>query len=115
MQTANASCAMRQLGRGPMRRRASGPTHLAVSFVSPFCAGCQVEYTFHYSHRSGNDYLVSVERLVAADSEMVGWYYRWRKTASGSPWVDWNPLGIPPTAVLDEATARAKELVSRLW
>lgn len=74
-----------------------------------------MEYTFHYSHRSGTDYLVSVERLVAADSEAVGWYYRWRKTAGGSPWVDWSPLGIPPTAVIDEATARAKEMVGRLW
>jgi len=74
-----------------------------------------MEYTFHYSHRSGTDYLVSVERLVAADSEIVGWYYRWRKTASGSPWVDWSPLGIPPTAAIDEATTRAKEMVGRLW
>lgn len=74
-----------------------------------------MEYTFHYSHRSGLDYLVSVERLVAADSERVGWYYRWRNTASGSPWVEWSPLGIAADAILDDATARAKELVSRLW
>lgn len=74
-----------------------------------------MEYTFHYSHRSGIDYLVSVERLAAADSDKQGWYYRWRNTASGSPWVEWTPLGIEPTAVLDDAAARAKELVSRLW
>jgi hypothetical protein len=74
-----------------------------------------VEYTFHYSHRSGNDYLISVERLAAVDSNTVGWYYRWRKATSGAPWVEWSELGIPPTATTDEATARARDLVSRLW
>ena len=74
-----------------------------------------MEYSFHYSHRSGTDYLVAVERLIAKGSESAAWFYRWRKTAGGAPWVEWSPLGIPPTADLDEATARAKDLVARLW
>jgi hypothetical protein len=74
-----------------------------------------VEYTFHFAHRSGAQYLVSVERLAAADSGTPDWYYRWREATGGGQWVQWGQLNIAQDASLDDAIARARELVGRLY
>jgi len=75
-----------------------------------------MDYTFHYAHRSGAHYLVSLEKRDAADA--VGsdeWQYRWRVATVGAPWVEWNTLDVPPTASLDRAVARAKDRIDRLY
>jgi hypothetical protein len=74
-----------------------------------------MEYTFFFSHRSGKQYLVSVDRSPGVDVHPGEWRYRWRDRSDGSPWVEWDVLEVPPQASLEAAVTFARQLMARLW
>jgi hypothetical protein len=74
-----------------------------------------MEYTFFFSHRSGKQYLVSVDRESGADLHTGEWRYRWRDRTDGSAWVEWDTLEVPPHASLEAAVTFARQLMARLW
>jgi len=73
-----------------------------------------MEATFFYSHRSGDLYLVSVDRQANGAAERGDWAYRWRDAGPDSSWVDWESLPLPPAASLADALAHARASMTGL-